>query len=217
MHFSRNLLLLWIVGISFILITYFWLDKDLSTFIYTHHWRENLLQIPGLKIIIEWPPQAFHLAPIIFFTLLISRCRKSSKNSQWQSMLLILCLSVFLTHLLKDDMKWIFGRYWPTTWKNNNLSWINNQAYGYQWLQGKFFEGTDATGSFPSGHASVAFATFISIGLCYPKSMKVCILLATLEALFMVAFNYHFLSDVIAGACLGTTCAVLCYRLLSIR
>ncbi len=210
MPLSKPLLKLWSIGLILIFIFYAWLDRPISTFIYLHHFREHLVLI---KQIIEWPPIIEALSPIIFFILLVFNYHKPHP-SRFQNMLILLTLSVMLTYLLKNDLKWIFSRYWPETFTHNNLSWINNQAYGFQWFQGRPFQGSDITGSFPSGHSSIAFAMFSAIGFYYRKFFIVSLLLASLEALSMVLFDYHFVSDVIAGACLGITCSFLCFKLL---
>jgi len=114
-------------------------------------------------------------------------------------------LSIMLVFLLKNDLKWVFSRYWPLTWVNNNISWVNNHAYGFQWFKGAFFEARDATGSFPSGHSAIAFATFLPIGLVYRKTLWYFIALAALECIAMLAFDFHFLSDVFAGVLIGIT------------
>ena len=123
-------------------------------------------------------------------------------------------VSILLTFVMKNDLKWIFSRDWPLTWTHNNLSWISNHAYGFQWFQGKLFQGVDATGSFPSGHTAVAFATLTPIGLMFRRAMPYCIVLATLEGLSMIAFDYHFLSDVLAGAIVGVICSLIARRII---
>lgn len=208
---------LWAIGIILILISYFLIDKPLCSFIFTHHLSSHLYFFSFIKNLIEWPGVFELIAPLLLFIFLLIFLLPNSKNNlkKYQSMLILVTLSVSLTFLIKNDLKWIFSRDWPTTWTHDNLSWIKNQAYGFQWFQGPWFQGTDSTGSFPSGHSSIAFASLISVGLVYKKLLKVCVLFASLEALSMVLFNYHFLSDVIAGACLGITIAMLCNWILN--
>ncbi len=207
----RFLIRLWLVSIVLILISYHFIDRSLASFIYLNQWRVHLAP---LAHVVEWPPVVSGFSPFLLLVLLWKN-RLKTDVSPFQKMLLLLALSVIFTYVLKNDFKWVFSRYWPETWKNNNLSWIQDHAYGFQWFQGSPFQGADVTGSFPSGHASVSFATFTAIGLSYRRLLKLCLLLASLEALAMVVFNYHFLSDVIAGAALGTTCTYLCAGLLS--
>ena len=186
-----------------IFTAYQWIDRPLCEFIYAHHWQAHLHLF---KNSVKWPPVLTGLSP---FLLLLSVFLKPSK---FKTLLIFMSLTVLFTFVLKNELKWIFSRYWPLTWKNNNLSWIGNHAYGFQWFQGPWFSGTDATGSFPSGHTAIAFATFLPIGLVYKRALPYCIILATLEGLLMVAFNYHFLSDVLAGALVGITCSFILYH-----
>src|SRR6202035_331252 len=46
-------------------------------------------------------------------------------------------------------LKFLFGRYWPETWVDDNPSLIGDGAYGFH----PFHFGT-AYGSFPSGHTA---------------------------------------------------------------
>ena len=148
------------------------------------------------------------LAPFLLFAGLLL------KHGRVRETLLLIALSLLLTFVLKNDLKWIFSRYWPMTWIHNNPSWISNHAYGFQWFQGSMFQGNDATGSFPSGHSAIAFATFMPLGLIYRRTLPFCIAFASLEGLAMVAYDYHFLSDVLAGALIGITCTVAVKEIL---
>lgn len=209
LNIPKFLLTLWTLGIILILISYFFLDRDISSFLYSHHVRESLADF---KMLVEWPPILEALSPFVLLLTLLIKIIIPKQNKifiQIFDTLLIIFISVMLTYLLKNDFKWIFSRYWPETFTHQNLSWISNHVYGFQWFQGAPFQGSDLTGSFPSGHTSIAFAFFISLGLCCRKFLKYGIILASLEGLSMVLFDYHFMSDVIAGACLGTTCGVL--------
>ena len=123
-------------------------------------------------------------------------------------------VSVLFTFGLKNELKWIFSRDWPLTWTHNNLSWISNHAYGFQWFQGKLLQGNDVTGSFPSGHTAVAFAAFLPIGLIYRRLLPLCIALAIFEGLCMVVMDYHFFSDIVAGGMVGATCTLIVKELI---
>ena len=123
-------------------------------------------------------------------------------------------VSILVTFVLKNDLKWVFGRYWPITWTNGNPSWITDQAYGFHWFYGNFLQGEEGTGSFPSGHTAMAFAVLLPYGLFHRKALPVLLLLASSVGILLVLLDYHFLSDVLAGALLGMTCPMLLQRLL---
>lgn len=61
--------------------------------------------------------------------------------------------------------------------------------------------------SFPSGHTITAFAVAISFSLFYPGLMVGLLFCAVSVALSRILLGMHFLSDVVAGAAIGTTLA----------
>ena len=65
--------------------------------------------------------------------------------------------------------------------------------------------------SFPSGHTCLAFATAATLGICVPRWRYLFYALASVVAVERVAENAHYVSDVIAGAGLGTLAAHLTY------
>jgi undecaprenyl-diphosphatase len=69
--------------------------------------------------------------------------------------------------------------------------------------------------SFPSGHSITAFAVAISVGLFYPELMAYLLTVAFLIASSRIILGMHFLSDVVAGAAIGITLAVIIFRVFS--
>jgi len=67
--------------------------------------------------------------------------------------------------------------------------------------------------TFPSGHATLAFAFFVVLGAMFPRGRWWFLLLAAGTAASRVLMGEHFLSDVIAGAGVGYLCARLLLRL----
>jgi undecaprenyl-diphosphatase len=66
--------------------------------------------------------------------------------------------------------------------------------------------------SFPSGHATTAFAAALLLGLWYPRWRAPLLVLAGLVGLSRVVLGSHFPSDILGGALLGTGAALLGWR-----
>jgi undecaprenyl-diphosphatase len=61
--------------------------------------------------------------------------------------------------------------------------------------------------SFPSGHTITAFAVAVSLGLFYPELAAGLFFCALSVAASRILLGMHFLSDVVAGAAIGTALA----------
>jgi len=72
--------------------------------------------------------------------------------------------------------------------------------------------------SFPSGHATTAFAVAIVVGLAYKKMRwwSGALLLATLIALSRLYLGHHYPSDLFGGAVLGGAVGAACYGLVGV-
>jgi len=58
--------------------------------------------------------------------------------------------------------------------------------------------------SFPSGHTITAFAVALSLGAFYPGLLPGLLFCAASIALSRILLGMHFLSDVVAGALIGS-------------
>ncbi len=72
------------------------------------------------------------------------------------------------------------------------------------------FSAGNAFASFPSGHATSAFAAAVTLGLVTPRTRPVAFALAV--AVSRVALGEHYPSDVVAGAALGATVSMALSR-----
>lgn len=107
------------------------------------------------------------------------------------------------SYLVKALLKLVFGR-------SNTRYWLENPGlYGFHWFQMK--TGCDG---FPSGHMLVIMALLAALWRFYPKTRPLGMVLATLLGAALIATNYHFLSDVIAGAYLAIVLEIIVFRLL---
>jgi hypothetical protein len=104
----------------------------------------------------------------------------------------LLAVTVPLSTLLKTVLKLAIGRIDTRYWL------ARPEAPQFHWLAG-----WDNYGGLPSGHMAVF--TVLVLGLCVhdPRRGRVYAAALALLAFALVASDYHFLSDVIAGAWLG--------------
>ncbi len=118
-------------------------------------------------------------------------------------------VSFAISEAIKTSLKIAFGRTWPETWVHRNPSYIHDGVYGF------FpFHGGDGYASFPSGHMTAAAAVMTVAWLMLPRGRVAWAVVMGLSAAGLLAMNYHFVSDVIAGFFLGSGVAVLIVRLM---
>jgi undecaprenyl-diphosphatase len=70
--------------------------------------------------------------------------------------------------------------------------------------------------SFPSGHTITAFAVAISLGAFYPALALGLVFCAVSVAVSRILLGMHFLSDVLAGAVIGSALACAFASLLAV-
>src|SRR5205823_404465 len=97
-------------------------------------------------------------------------------------------------------------------YRHDNPSLIGTGAYGFH-----PFQRGDDVGSFPSGHACriLGFATVWVIAM--PQSRMIATVLCAPMLVSLVAMNYHFVSDVIAGSILGAIVATYAAHLARLQ
>jgi membrane-associated phospholipid phosphatase len=97
-----------------------------------------------------------------------------------------------LTFVVKDVLKWIFGR-------TNTRIWLSHPSlHGFHWFAGaKGFEG------FPSGHMLVFTPLFLALWQFFPRYRLYYGVAWLCLAIALIVTEYHFLSDVLAGAFVG--------------
>jgi membrane-associated phospholipid phosphatase len=124
--------------------------------------------------------------------------------------LFIACVSLIVADQFRQSLGDVCGRYWPETWHDNNPSLIGNGAYGFH-----FFEVGDDTGSCPSGHAARILGFASVFWLVLPHGRWIYAIIAVPMLVALIAMNYHFVGDVIAGSVLGALVGAWASRLTS--
>ena len=189
---ARNWSLAFVGTVISVTATYFWLDRPIS------HLAHEILQRFNLFEKLALIPDALAPLAVVAVMVLALHGLSRAKLSRWQSVLLLAGISLTLAVVVKDELKFAFGRTWPETWIGNNPSFIRDGVFGF------FpFHGGRGYRSFPSGHTTVTFAVMTVFWICYPRFRLPYALVMAAMAIGLVGANFHFLSDVIAGAFLG--------------
>ncbi|MGY3804194.1 phosphatase PAP2 family protein [Pigmentibacter ruber] len=189
------------ISLVSIVLAYYFIDAPLVRWIHA----AGINKVSFFNILTHIPDViiAFLILFFLFFILFFKRYEKQKLFN----VLFIAMASVAVSTHIKDFLKFIFARYWPNTWIDNNPSLLVNNVYGFQ-----FFEKGTAYQSFPSGHTTVTFAFFSVLIYFYPKYKIIFLIPCLLLGLGQVLMHYHFLSDVIAGGLLGWMVAVIFCR-----
>lgn len=197
----QNTLVMLALSIIMIIIAYWYIDKPTVYWAYHHQFRHY--------VFFDWfthIPEILSFSVLLIYPFIIVRyCY--DKQVFCDRLLLAMANSMVISAVLCRNLKIIFGRYWPATWTNNNLSLIHDNVYGFNWFHiGKAYE------SFPSGHTTAICAAMITLWLFIPKLRWLAGLLIAVVIIGLIAMDYHFISDIIAGATLGSITAYFVYH-----
>jgi len=194
------------IGAIFVTCCYFWIDRPLAFWIHTHQShllaRDDLAPLAGI-------PNPTVLASLVAFLLLGFLHLAKRPLIRVEQVALVSSSSVLIGETIKDVLKWAFGRPSPDLWTMSNSSAIGSQAYQFHW-----FHGIAPFNSFPSGHMTALTAFIAVLWMHYPRFRVFYAALCLSVAAALIAFNFHFLGDVIAGAMLGTMVGLLQSSLL---
>ena len=187
------------------LISILWFDKPTALLIYhlfgARLFSAQLASTPFLSIPL--------LAALIFVALGLLAIM--GRTFSFLERAILLCdVSVLVTEIIKNQLKFLFGRSWPDSWGPNILSLVHNNVYGFHFLQsGESFE------SFPSGHAAVVAAVMSVLWLLYPRLRLLCAVFIVAADIGLIVLNLHFLSDVIVGSFVGGSVGLFTVVLLA--
>jgi membrane-associated phospholipid phosphatase len=194
---GRSLLALAVYA-ALVALCYFFVDRPVAFFVHDHGLRR---QYPELKWPTYPPPIVQTWTPVVLAALLARRAWGPLRR--WEQTLLAACVSLVLADQCKDTLKEVFGRYWPSTWIDDNPSLIGDGAYGFH----PFHHGV-AYASFPSGHTARTLGFTTVVWVAYPRWRWLCVVASALVAVGLVGMNYHFVGDVIAGGFVGALVGV---------
>ena len=175
-----------------VVLCYYFIDRPVAFFVHDH----RIARFEEFRWLTEPPPLVQGWSPLLLVLLAIRRA--FGPWQRWQRTLFVACVSLIVADQFRQSLGDLCGRYWPETWHDNNPSLIGTGAYGFH----PFAVGDD-TGSFPSGHATRIAAFFAVYWSTLPRARWFYAILAAPMLVALIAMNYHFVSDVIAGSVLG--------------
>ncbi len=187
----RTLVTLALCGVA-VTVCYLWVDRPVAFYVHRHEINDYRL----FKWLTYPPPWGQSWSPLILAALMVRRA--FGPFARWQYLLLAACLSLLVANAFRTSLGDLCGRYWPETWFDNNPSLISNGIYGFH-----PFQRGDDTGSFPSGHAARILGFAGVWWLAMPRSRPLLAAICLPMLVSLIAMNYHFVSDVIAGSVLG--------------
>jgi membrane-associated phospholipid phosphatase len=148
-----------------------------------HKLRQATDRIPDIL------PHLVGIGTILLWGIYFYRSHKSKNDNELQ--FLRLAATVLpIAYVVKALLKFVFGRTDPRAWL------IHKQHLAFHWF-------SSSSSSFPSGHMLVFAAFGAAVLLYYPKYRLLVIIILALLGIALIGTDYHFLSDVIAGAYLG--------------
>lgn len=125
------------------------------------------------------------------WAMYLRRVRRGSRDKKTRFFLLS-GTAMPVAYVTKEVLKYLFGRM-------NTRAWLENPVdLSFHW-----FHGGGQYASFPSGHMAVFAALAGACWLFFPKYRVACLAVMIALGFAMVATDYHYLSDVIAGGYLG--------------
>ena len=181
-----------IIGIFFIILSYFFVDKEVALFFHYNivNSTKNLIEIVTTLGQAEY----FLIPSFVLFIFFYKKDKFIKKGS------LFIFYSVALSGILVNIIKFIVARYRPPAFFESGL-------YGF-----KGFDFGFLVNSFPSGHTTTAFSGFIGLAFLFPKYKYFFLFFAIIIGISRILLAVHYVSDVIAGAILGTLTTYFLYK-----
>jgi membrane-associated phospholipid phosphatase len=184
------------VSISFLLVvllvlcSYFFLDERTALFVKRAWMSHSRLAVFSANI----PNFLFSIVCLITgiaWTAYFYLTHKGIYDTHTRFFQLV-AITIPLTYFLKSTLKHAVGRI-------DTRFWLRHPGFKeFHWFHG----GGNYT-SFPSGHMAVFMAFVIALWRFYPRYHSAYFGFLSILALALIMTNYHFISDVIAGAYLG--------------
>ncbi len=174
-----------ILCVVFIVVAFFYFDQNIAYFFHQLDYKKNLPFMSWITMIGSGPVQL-----LVLFSWAIG-VNWFKPESLWQERSWFLFFCVLIPNLICLALKMLVGRARP------DLLFLDNiyGFYGVHLTQAKYW-------SFPSGHTTGIVSLFYGMHWIFPDYTRLWILLGVLFIATRVLLDQHYLSDVVATACL---------------
>jgi len=178
------------VTLLLIFLSYYFVDIPVA--IFCRQIDQNILQ--AFDWITQLGISTWYLVASLFLFVIFRFYRKNRVNA---NRALFVFAAVALSGIATNVVKLTVARYRPIIFFEKGL-------YGFD-----FFNSGYEYNSFPSGHAATIFSLATAMSLFWPKYRAYFFVVAFAVALSRIILTSHFVSDVIAGAFIGTLTVLL--------
>jgi membrane-associated phospholipid phosphatase len=171
-------------------------ETGLAGWLKDHKFVADVIRLPG----------NFLFTVVVTAALLISAWRTGIRRGPrlWERPAIVFLAGI--VSALNVPLKWCVGRIRP----DHGVPPFELHPFRYGLVS------AEASFSFPSGDATLAFATAVSLGMVLPRFRPLWWTLAIIVALERIAANAHYPSDVVAGAALGAAVAFAAGKIVRI-
>jgi len=184
-----------LLGSACIIISYFWVDRATAYFVH-----DRLRDYRAFFDVAALLPKAVGPLAIGLTVIFGIAALMRQRLSKFQSAIVLSALSLAVSDILENWLKFIFGRTWPETWVGGNPSLIRDGVHGFN-----PFHGGPGFAAFPSGHMTAICSMVSVFWICYPRFRVFYAVCVGTVIIGQLGANYHFVSDLMAGGLLGVS------------
>jgi hypothetical protein len=188
------------VAVGLILISIAYVDRPVARFMADH--VHDRLPFIGLAALANLPSP---LATTALVALVIARWCGMRWNDLGR-LVLTVALATVIAITIKNQLKFDFGRVWPQSYPfpgiHDHPSFLGDHVFGFY-----PFHGGSSYASFPSGHTTAITAPMAVLWALRPRYRLLWGGAIALVVIGLIAADFHFVSDTIAGFALGVAVA----------
>lgn len=187
-----------LLALAFTVISYLYLDAGIARFAFqvlnsSDQFLQAATSIPDLLLHVV---MTITVLSWVGYLILV---RRGIRN-RFTDFLWACGMVVPVAFIAKTAIQYVFGRLNPLDWLLSRKS----EPPVFYW-----FRDEEGYGCFPSGHMTVFTALMTTFSFYFPRYRRVCLGLLLLLAFALIITDHHFLSDVLAGAALGSALAAI--------